>query len=497
MDRLVAEGTVFLRAYANFAWCAPSRNSFMSGRRPDTTRAWDFEHHFRTALPNATTLPQMFKQAGWWSSSVGKVYHPNLPPNCDGERSWSDVESYPVCGPNKPGSPSGFRNWSHQSAGGAQKGKMFDDCDAGIVDMALPRLAEAAHFFHNSSRPFFLAVGLRSVHIPYHYPPRFGDLYPPADQIAVAAHPLMDASQPLLGWYDQQMFVGGYKDVHASGALARGRAMNSTQQQIVRRNYYAATSYSDAQLGRLLNALDEYGVANSTLVVCFGDHGQQLGEHNLWEKMSVFEAATRVPLVVRAPWVNGSAGRAVFDVVELVSLYRSLAELSGVPSTAIEPGVEGTSFAPLIAGGAGGGGRGRGRGLGAVRGEQHALSQMTRCAQKTPGATQALGYYPCTTTAGGAMLYTFQGYSVRSAEWRFTLWARWNATTLCPEWGSPDNQMELYDHRNDTEALDLDDFENVNVAASSENAGVVKKMMALVRTRFGSANCSQREAMHL
>ena len=94
------------------------------------------------------------------------------------------------------------------------------------------------------------------------------------------------------------------------------------------------------------------------------------------------------------------------------------------------------------------------------------------------------------------MLYTFQGYSARSAEWRFTLWAPWNATTLCPEWGSPEVVVELYDHRNDTEALNLDDFENVNVAADSANAGVVKEMASLIRTRFGSANCTHRETVN-
>jgi iduronate 2-sulfatase len=531
MDRLTREGTTFTRAFANFAWCAPSRNSFMSGRRPDVTRAWDFEHHFREALPNATSLPQAFKNAGWWATSVGKVYHPGLPPNADGALSWSDIDRYPVSGPNKPGSVIGYRNWNHHDAGGAQEpappsapadasrsahhhppgaaaaNYTFDDCDAGIVDWALPRLAVAAQFYHNSSRPFFLAVGLRSAHIPYHFPPSFGALYPPAETLPAAKHQLRDASQPLLSWYDQQgggygstQGIGTYGDVAASGNLAEGRAMNLTEQRAVRRNYYAATSYSDAQLGRLLEAVDDLGLANSTLVVAFGDHGQALGEHNLWEKMSVFEAATRVPLVVRAPWLGGSAGRVVPGVVELVSLYRSVAELAGVPAAAIEPGVQGASFAPLlVAGGVVyGGARTRRGGGGAAAagggGEPYALSQMTRCAQKTRNQTLSQGYAPCAKTPGAASAYTFQGYSIRSAQWRFTLWARWDAAALCPQWGSAENQMELYDHRGDAEAADLDGFENVNVAAVGANAGVVEAMAAVVRSRFGSANCSTAAA---
>ena len=130
------------------------------------------------------------------------------------------------------------------------------------------------------------------------YPPAYGGLYPAAETFAVAAHPVMDRSQPLVAWYDQAMGsanqgIGTYGDVHRAGDLFEHRPMNKTQQQIVRRNYYAATSYSDAQLGRMLAGLDNYSLTNHTVVVCFGDHGQGLGEHNLWEKMTVFETATR------------------------------------------------------------------------------------------------------------------------------------------------------------------------------------------------------------
>ena len=103
MDRLSREGTTFTRAFANFAWCAPSRNSFMSGRRPDTTKAWDFEHHFRESLPNCTSLPEAFKDAGFWTTGVGKLYHPDLPPNAD-PISWTNTQDYPVAGPNSKGS---------------------------------------------------------------------------------------------------------------------------------------------------------------------------------------------------------------------------------------------------------------------------------------------------------------------------------------------------------------------------------------------------------
>ena len=193
--------------------------------------------------------------------------------------------------------------------------------------------------------------------------------------------------------------------------------------------------------------------------------------------MSVFETATRVPLVVRTPWRSGSAGRVVASPVELVSLYRSLAELAGIPTTAIESTVQGTSFAPLMVGAE----------IDIIRGGEVALSQMTRCKKGTENGTQTRGYDPCAKTVGEAMGYTYMGYSVRSAEWRFTLWAEWNGTSLCPEWNNAANKIELYDHRRDMEAANFDDFENINVAA--DNAGVVTQMTALVHSSFGSSNC--------
>ena len=172
-DRLAAEGTTFTRAFCNFAWCAPSRNSFMSGRRPgectaavcrradlgsrwaapshhrpldaaDRTQAWDFQHHFRMTLPNCTALPEHFKRNGFFTTGVGKLFHQNLPPKFD-PVSWTDPERWPIV--------YGYRNWSHATAGGPQPGGEFDDCDRKLVDLALERLAIAADLYHNSSQP--------------------------------------------------------------------------------------------------------------------------------------------------------------------------------------------------------------------------------------------------------------------------------------------------------------------------------------------------------
>jgi iduronate 2-sulfatase len=250
-DRLAKEGTVFTRAFANFAWCAPSRNSFMSGRRPDRTRAWDFEHHFREVGANWTSLPQAFKNHGFFTTGVGKLFHPGLPPDFD-PPSWTEPTTYPIT--------FGYRNWSHADAGGPQPPSLFDDCDSKLAELAIERLTIAADRFHNHSQPFFVGFGLRSAHIPYHYPPAYGTLYPPAANFSTAAHTTLGDSQPVVGWYDQSnaggvQGVATYGDVIKAGGLALHKPMAVEEAQRVRRNYYATTSYSDAQLGKVLDSL--------------------------------------------------------------------------------------------------------------------------------------------------------------------------------------------------------------------------------------------------
>ena len=219
--------------------------------------------------------------------------------------------------------------------------------------------------------------------------------------------------------------------------------------------------------------------------------------------MTLFETATRTPLLFRVPWIQASVGARTNTVVELVSLYRTLADLAGIPDAAIESGVQGQNFASVIRNnGAGGDSSWTGsrpamhRSIDAsavdasppLREEPpigFALSQMTRCAKPNASATNSQGYDPCAKTPGMLMEYSYMGYSIRTMEWRFSIWAIWNATTLCPNWSSPANVFELYDHRDDTAAVDFDGTENVNVAGENENAAVVTEMAEHAKAWFG------------
>lgn len=369
-------------------------------------------------------------------------------------------------------------------------------------------------------------------HIPYHFPPEYAELYPPPEQFPVAKHPTMHESQPTVAWYDQgntlpsPVGMAAHHDVIRSGGIAgswgsgagqlppapqtlpstplhpRTKPMNATLARIVRRNLYAAASYVDAQLGKMLDALDELKVTNSTLVVSFGDHGQNLGEHSLWEKMSVFEPSVRVHLTIRAPWLQHSVGTSDSTVVELVSLYKTLSELAGLPPATIEPSVQGTSFASLLTGVPS-------PRLAAAAPDAHpepgngfAMSQMTRCVPEGPNceptasggprchANPATSVYAACGGTGGTREYSYMGYSLRSAEWRLSIWAAWDNATMCPRWSDSSNQVELYDHRNDTAIVDFDSTENVNVASEPANQLVLQQLTGAVH-RFFAEGCPQ------
>ena len=246
-------------------------------------------------------------------------------------------------------------------------------------------------------------------------------------------------------------------------------------------------------MGRLLEGLETLSLTSSTIVVMFGDHGQQLGEHNLWQKMSNFEVGVRIPLILRAPWLAGAAGQVTDTLVEIVDMYRTLAELAGLPAPATATGpsdrdaVQGKSLVPLLTS------FGRGGGSRRVVDDPafaYAFSQMTRCfTGHTAGG--APKYYPCISNSAPLpdlkRAYDFMGYSVRSAAWRLTEWMPWNASRACPEWGNATGTAfrELYDHRNDTELYDVDSFENENVVGDPAHAAVVSTLLAVIRSNFG------------
>lgn len=228
----------------------------------------------------------------------------------------------------------------------------------------------------------------------------------------------------------------------------------------LRKGYYAAVSWTDHQVGRLLDALDEHAVAGETVVALAGDHGWALGEHNIWGKHSNFEVAARVPLILRTP---GGAGRRQPGLVELVDLYPTLAALAGLPPP---PDVDGADLSGLVLGGGG-------------AGKEAAFSEYPRCPRRLEAPWDDLT--SCTRTRKED--FRAMGYSVRTDGWRLTAWLRWDGARLVGDFSQPPVGVELYAHPAGEADSDFDATENVNVA--DLHPAVVRRLMGLAEAHWG------------
>ncbi len=425
-DRLAARGIVMNRAYCQQAVCSPTRSSLMTGRRPDATRVWDLETHFRTALPDVVTLPQYFKANGYHCAALNKIYHHGFE---DGA-SWSEPHWFPS-GLTVDTDPA---DWSKRIVqrfgagvqeyektpqptdndkpakagkdGKSPKGPAFEV--SAKSDDELPdgfTAAEAVkrlHALKAKDEPFFLAVGFLKPHLPFVAPKKYWDLYDPTKIPGPTIDHLPEGAPEFAGHDNGEL--------HAYSNVPKGNPIPEDFARTLRHGYYACISYTDAQVGRLLDALDREGLAENTVVVLWGDHGWQLGDHGLWHKHTNFEYAARAPLLISVPGQK-AVGQKCDATVEFVDIYPTLADVCGLP---VPSGLDGNSLKPW-------------------------LENPT-----APSAKVAISQYP----RGGALM----GYSIRDARWRLTLWRdRKNAEIVA---------TELYDEQNDAP-------ESKNVAAAN------------------------------
>jgi uncharacterized sulfatase len=391
-DALAARGVRFERAYAQYPVCNPSRISFLSGLRPDTTRIYGNDAALRTTLPDAVTLPQRFRENGYFTASISKIFHvsqwdPRRPEDKPGTWKLDDARSWDFRINTKP-TDLGTKGDRLHLAGGPQPNDVLnfrlmaegddDDQDDGQAVRDAIALLEMKR-----DKPFFLAVGFRRPHAAWIAPKKYFDLYPLASLRLPDPGPREGV--PPIAFTNPKPNYGVPEDM-----LKMLQA------------YYASTTFMDAQLGRLLAALDRTGQAANTIIVMIGDHGWHLGEHGLWHKGTLFEESARAPLVIVAPGARGK-GRATTRIVEFVDLFPTLADLCGVPAPA---GLAGVSLRPLL--------------------------ENPDAAWSRPAFTQV-------QRAGNKM-----GRSVRTDRWRYT------------EWDEGRAGAELYDH-----AADPGEFSNL------------------------------------
>lgn len=319
LDKLAREGVTFLNAYCNFPQCGQSRASFMTGLYPRQTGVMHHQQLFRNYLPDVTTMPQHFMANGYTAARVGKLYHYNNPSDVgtnghDDAASWQtrinprgiDKEIESDIFTLSKGQFGGTMSWL------AAPGQDEDHTDGKVATESIALLQKYA----KSKEPFFLGVGFFKPHTPYVAPAKYWDLYD-RESIVVPAVP------------------EGYLDTlppEARRSLTRVKNQidlpHAVAQEAIQA-YYATITFMDAQIGRVLEALEQTGLSQNTIVVFTSDHGYHMGEHGYYQKRTLFEDSARVPLIIRTP-AMATAGQRTTSLVEMIDFYQTLSDLAGI-----------------------------------------------------------------------------------------------------------------------------------------------------------------------
>jgi arylsulfatase A-like enzyme len=427
LDKLAARGVKFERAYCTFPLCGPSRNSMLTGLYPNSTGILSNAQIFRQTIPKQLSLSQVFRQAGYFAARIGKLYHYNVPNSIgtnghDDPGSW-ELEINPAGVDRLKEEPKIFTLTPGQF-GGTLSWYASPESDEHHTDAMMARDAEwvLERCAKQKERPFFLAVGFFRPHTPYVAPkvPYYG-YYPEAEMLVVQGVKEDQADVPAAA-------LGSYK-------LEQDKLTDDLRRQCLQA-YYASISFMDAQVGRVVDSLDKLGLAENTIIVFTSDHGYHMGEHGLWQKQSLFEGSSRVPMLVVAPGMAGK-GSVVKAPVSHLDLFPTLTELAGVKAPA---NIQGQSLVPML------------KDANAL-GRGWALTQVLR-----GGDFNRQGAAP----AKGDKGKRFFGYSLRTPRWRYT------------EWDEGTAGRELYDHDQDPQEL-------TNLADKAEHAATVADLSTQLR----------------
>jgi len=406
IDRLAGEGVTFLRSYCQVPVCGASRASLLTGARPTHDRFLGYSTWAQKDLPGVPVLPKHFKANGYHTISNGKIFHHRA----DCKDSWSEEPWHPGTGGN-------WRDYlleqskkaARDNSGGGPPYEAADVpdnayCDGRTADKGISDLRRLKEI----DRPFFLALGFLKPHLPFNAPKRYWDMYK-REEIDLADNPFRPKGAPdaaLHNWGELRSYAG----IPKKGPLPEDMARSLVH------GYYACVSFTDAQIGRVLGELDRLGLRDNTIVILWGDHGWNLGEHGLWCKHCNFETSLHSPLIVRVPRIEG--GVRTNALTEYLDIYPSLCELCGLE----RPGhLQGRSFAPLL---------------------------------KKPDMPWKEAVYS----------RYFNGDSVKTDRYRYTQWRRKDGRIYA---------RMLYDHK-------LDPVENVNIAERPQNRQLIKELSGML-----------------
>lgn len=420
IDAFAQESITFQNAYTQQAVCAPSRNTLMTGIRPDGLGIHDLRTFFRTKAPNIATLSQHFKNNGYHAEGMGKIYHEGHG-NQNDTLSWT-VDHWTPWDLMKKREPvqQGDTVDLHRDVARVEGSKVAwyeyplpenMHHDAMVANRAVDRLETLKH------NPFFLAVGFRRPHLPFNAPKKYWDMYShhtfriPLKNRVKGAPDYAFANWGELRKYHLMPDTGYVSDEYAKKLI---------------HGYYACVSFIDVQIGKLITQLKNLGLYENTIIVLWGDHGYKLGEYGEWCKHTNFELDTRIPLMVRAPGLDtyGTAGK---SLVETVDIYPTLCELAGLQ---LPDHLQGSSFLNVLKDPS-------------VFTNEVAFSQYPRSIKREEGKQRTMGT------------------SMRTPEWRYTRWIDRKTNEMISE--------ELYDHRSSREEM-------VNLAQKPEFAQIMEEM---------------------
>ena len=419
IDRLSASGVRFDRAYNQLPLCNPTRASIMTGLRPDQIKVYDLDRHFRDEVPNVVTLSQAFQHAGYFAARVGKIYHYNVPASI-GTDGFDDPPSWNLTvnpkGRDKDDEDKIINAEPHRKISAALSwlaadGEDTEQTDGMITTSAIELMKQS------SGKPFFLAVGFFRPHTPYVAPKKYFDLYP-LEQMRLPFASEGDRRDIPTAAFAHNCPIPNYN-------LPEPVLLQATQA------YYACVSFIDAQVGRLLDALDANELAENTIVVFWSDHGYHLGEHGgVWQKRTLFEQCARTPLIIRWPDAEGN-GTASPRITEFVDIYPTLTSLAGIESP---DNLAGRDLSPLL---------------------QNPIAQWDGVA-----VTQVL------RPADDRLKTQVMGCSIRTDRWRYT------------EWAEGTEGVELYDHHTDPM-----EFNNLAINPDAAATKVMAKLKPKLRSR--------------
>lgn len=442
IDKLASDGLVFNRTYCQQAICMASRASIMSGLRPDTLQIYNCESLEKDA-PGILTLDQHFENNGYKIWASGKIYHHGIDYDVQfGDayiKAKTDEQGRGYLSDESMKIVEEYNNWylGNRNEAGGGRGPAFESPDVPdnayhdgkMTDMAIKQLAN----YKSGDEPFFMAVGYKKPHLPFNAPKKYWDLYD-VNEIEMADNMFMPENV-------SRYFNYNFGELRNYAGIPKGgQVFSDTLSRNLKHGYYACVSYIDAQIGRLLDGLNENGLDENTIVILWGDHGWKLGEHGMWCKHTQFELDNHVPMLIKTPGqkIKGAKTEAL---VEFVDIYPSLCELAGIE---IPDHVQGKSFVPVV-------------NNPDIKWKEGALS-----------------YWPLGRTNPEMLI---MGYTIQTHRYRYTEWIKESTGELMAR--------DLFDHQTDSD-------ENFNISNNPENKKLMDDLSKLLARGKGWKNISKK-----